>query len=1386
MTLTNLTRHRQPAAQTSESSARADNDRASSRWRPTRAGILNVWRYYDEVFTFHHGRLLLRGPNGTGKSKALEVLLPFLFDASLRPNRLSTFGTSDRTMHWNLMGEGATGVTRVGYVWLELGRPRAEPAGSTHAESMHGGSTHAGSTDDGTAETWFTCGARLQASARTTTVTADFFTTSQRISQPGGLSLVTEAGQPLTRAALVEAIGPHGMVHPSATDYRSALRHAVFPGMSDQRFEALITALLQLRTPKLSQRLDPSLLSTLLSRALPPLDQSDIAELAEGFERLDRQREELRRLDDLVDAAKTVADQARSYSRRVLRAASAKLISATSTMDGRTRTARASEEEFHRVSGELEAQNERLEALASVVSARRDRIDGLTASESYKQGQHLHLLRRQTSEARSNAERFRSQATKFTDAADAATRKAEHAETMATEAIGLAERSRSTLAQHADQVSMSALVPSTGLETDAPESRLVLMAAIGERARQIEAVREALQRHSSAVDERVRAERDQDDAVNAVQVAQAAQEVCDDRYLVAVQEHADRLSTWADECTQLRLDIDELIGCAESEAGVLELVAAARGTVTDELATERARLATDRERIYLEGRTVEAELADRRAHVHLPPPAPHTRTADRTHRPGAPLWQVTSFAAEVPPSVQAGIEAALEGAGLLDAWIAPDGGLLDAEGHDVFALVAAGRDLEPGPTVTTLSSVLSVEDASPVPREVVETLLSRITFGPTLPATGQLAIGADGSWRLAALVGSWAKDEAGHIGSSARERARLRQIAALEFRLRELEAALTEVDAAAGAVDERQRQLNHEVAARPDHRRVAQAQHEQLQAHARSQSAQEGLARCRVRLAEAEHTAGLALRELSAAAAERGLPADPQALDRLERALDALRSAVETWRHAHLSARQAAELARLQRERSDEAGRTAAEAAEEAATQEASAAGLQTRLDAVETAIGSTYREVLAEIEQAQRELSDAAREQQAVDADSRRLLERKAGLNVTRINDASQRDEAVAARDLAAQRFRSQAGGYLAQDAEIAFDLGDREGVRAALEAARVVAATWPTVPFEPKNIADAQSRLLETLHRSRDVLAHRADLEMVGEDDVQVLSASMEGMRMSASGLLQILRTDRDSSRDDITSAEHDLFDTTLTGDTRRHLAARIRQAGDLVDTMNTRLDLVRTASNVAVRLTWQVDPSLPAGTRAARELLLKDPAQLSERDRQALHTFFRERIEDARAANTAASWEQQLGEVFDYTAWHQFVVKVDRAKGAGWEVLTKKLHGALSGGEKAIALHLPLFAAIAAHYQAVLDSPRVILLDEVFVGVDAANRGQVFALLAALDLDLVLTSDHEWCTYQELDGIAIHQLATGEDDDDAVTSVRFTWTGSRLVPETEPAEQ
>jgi ABC-type uncharacterized transport system ATPase subunit len=56
----------------------------SVRWTLSRAGIINVYQYEDETLEFAGGRLLLHGVNGSGKSTAMNMLLPFLLDADTR------------------------------------------------------------------------------------------------------------------------------------------------------------------------------------------------------------------------------------------------------------------------------------------------------------------------------------------------------------------------------------------------------------------------------------------------------------------------------------------------------------------------------------------------------------------------------------------------------------------------------------------------------------------------------------------------------------------------------------------------------------------------------------------------------------------------------------------------------------------------------------------------------------------------------------------------------------------------------------------------------------------------------------------------------------------------------------------------------------------------------------------------------------------------------------------------------------------------------------------------------------------------------------------------------------------------------------------------------
>ncbi|MFE5596079.1 TIGR02680 family protein [Streptomyces sp. NPDC056549] len=1354
-------------------------DAVHRRWQPHRAGILNVWRYYDETFTFHQGRLLLRGQNGSGKSKALELLLPFLFDASLRPNRLSTFGGSERTMHWNMLGEGASGKTRVGYVWMEFLRV----------------------DDDGT-ERWFGCGARLQASVHTSSAHADYFTTGSRIAHPGGVPLVNEAGQPLTRAALAEALRDRGEVHSSPTDYRTAVRRELFAGMGEQRYESLLSALLQLRQPKLSERLDPALLSTLLSRALPPLGEGEITELAEGFERLDRQREHLDRLDGEVTAADTVASRQRAYARRVLRAGAAGLIGATTEMDDLTRAARLSAEELDKALAERESVQVRRDEQETRANALEETIEGLRDSDAYQQGAELDLLRRRTEEQVATAGQRRTTARSAEGRAEADQKYAdeaagrartfdEHAREAAEEARRAARSAGMESIHHEVKAILDRepaahpddgtggqhtgdpnLAPRAVTKDESGQARRLLRGAITARRQQVTDITEAIDEHDRAVRGRGAAEELLDEARTRLGEAIARRDERARAWDDALAAHAERLLAWADHCTELRItDPGELEARAAAEADVRALVDAAARPVEQEITTARAGVRAVRQGMGEERDRLEAEVRRLSGETDLPPSPPPTRTAVRTAAAGAPLWRLVVFREGVPLPVQAAVEAALEASGLLDAWVSPSDGIT-LPGHDTRAEASLAVTV----TGPSLLEVLQPEEDIPVPADTVTRILAGVAYGTPLPAGHPAAVSAEGAWRLAPATGTWSKPEPAHIGTLARQRARHRRIGELTERIGETDAALATLDDQLHELDARAARLEADRAARPDHRELDARRRDREQAEEKVAARDDAVRDSAQHVERCESEVAGALRTLSRRAAEHGLPTDRERLRALAGDIERFRDLADNWVDARLSATTAADRAQETAAQAGRSRRSAEDLAEDAAAAESNAAGLMARLEAVEATVGEDYRQILTRVAAARAERERCRTEARRATGSLVRLEGRIGELRATSGQDAERREQALAHRDGAARRFRHLCLVGLAEDAGIAPELDAADGTKATLEAARATAAKWPGIPHAPRNLGDAATRLSEAVHEARQRLGTRADLELEPDEDIQLFTATLDGVRVGATGLLTTLTQERDRSRDDITAVERRLFDQILTGDIRRHLAARIRQASELVDRMNGHLEQVRTASKVAVQLVWDVRPDLPDSTRTARQLLLKDPGRVTESDREALHAFFRARIEEVKGSDTAASWEEHLGEVLDYTSWHRFTVRLDRADGTAWQPLTKKLHGALSGGEKAIALHLPLFAAVAAHYEDVPRAPRPILLDEVFVGVDTVNRGQVFALLTALDLDLMITSDHEWGTYSELPGIAVHQLLTDRDDD-AVTSARFVWNGTGM---------
>ncbi len=180
-------------------------------------------------------------------------------------------------MHWNLLEDGALGHgQREGFTWIEFGRLDAD--GREH---------------------YATIGAWLRASSSSTKVDAAYFVTPKR---PGQDLFFPKAGEAtIGKEGLRRQVGE---IFTTRRDYQAAVDQALY-GLGLDRYREMVDLLLQLRQPKLSAALKPSKLTNILADSLPPVDEEQIASLAQQYEQLEEYQariEELERNERGVDS----------------------------------------------------------------------------------------------------------------------------------------------------------------------------------------------------------------------------------------------------------------------------------------------------------------------------------------------------------------------------------------------------------------------------------------------------------------------------------------------------------------------------------------------------------------------------------------------------------------------------------------------------------------------------------------------------------------------------------------------------------------------------------------------------------------------------------------------------------------------------------------------------------------------------------------------------------------------------------------------------------------------------------------------------------------------------------------------------------------------------
>jgi uncharacterized protein (TIGR02680 family) len=1358
------------------------------RWTLSRAGIVNVYQYGNEILHFAGGRLLLRGVNGSGKSTAMNMLLPFLLDADTR--RIDAAGEQ-------------SGVLRG---WMLSGRDEAQPQGYLWLEVAKGESTLS-----------FGCG--IRANRATDQVTTWWFITSRR---PGIDLPLVEDRVPVSREALRAAIDPDPLFgHEQRADYRAELRRRLFSGADIEQHLHLLRIV---RNPRVGDRLDAEL-PQYLQDALPQLSDAALDDAAQPLEDLEEHRRnvaDLRRTADVLDALYATY---RNYARTELHRLADRTLEAARI----SRERRRDEEKVRAAHDEAMRRHHLAEAskreVHSEVETLRSAIEALKASEAYKSGAQLNDLREHVESlkrTRAAAQEAFHRLSAATERAASAVRGAQREAAADHEAL---RRRLSDLADFAsacrltarppsapsitfnrDSAGDLALAPAEPIDTVAADRAL---AAVGAAARQrIEEV-ETVAAAVTAVEPAERAvrgaERTVSDAQSASEEARDALAGAHTQFQSAVETWQGAVSSWIADVrrhydtqglgpiqtpTEIGAVVDEIVRGQRIDA-VLEALMAPAVRHHETLRAQREASLEQQHGLVRELEERAAELAAKQ----LPDPP----VLGWQRRAGRCFAELVDFTEPLDAVERANLEAALEASGLLAAEVRGDGTLRLADGQLVIAPGAADV---PGPLSTLLRPDIPDDDTQTEMLHTVERILRAISTDLTTDAPTVVTV--DGEFRLGAVRGRHVKQEAEHIGLTARraalERQRAESALALEQAQMQRDRVASDLQVACAALDEAlalrarvpsDQTLHGALWRRTEAERALERTEEQLR-----------LRRSELQAAEQRHSDAVA--HARATAARLSLPT---ALDELrdlradlwraipdcreaQRELGHLARAVESWRDRGSDWR----AARADEEKS---GSYLTSVLEELSF-------AQERLTTLDATIGAAYQEVVANVTRSEEQLSAAKESAEKIEGDLQQavrdvasaekdresaagareradgecvqalgLLER--ALAVPGLGEAAvdspqtEADEASAAED----RPVDAAGASLRGIAAASFGIEDTvAGARRLVEAIR---AQVPR-PDEPPTTADG---VRVSMRRRRDSLGAGWDAEDRQPDESLPMHVEVTGPLAQQTPLpaaTQVVQRQLATMASLLSTKQHQALRNLLQGLVAREIAGKLHSAGELVDRMNERLSAIATSHGIGVRLRWRRRDDLDPALAETIDLLARPPDLRTAEEDHRLSEALGRRIDDAHREDPGTPYRELIARVLDYREWHGMTILLHRP-GHSPERLGRRT--ALSEGEKKIVSYLPLFAAVAASCDGLgasaPDALRFVLLDDAFAKVSEDNHAKLFGLLVELDLDFIATSERLWGTHDTVPELAITEVIRDADLETIVLE-HSRWDGRR----------
>lgn len=1347
-------------------------------WRPERLILRDWWHWRDQEFGFAHGRLALTGQNASGKSSLMALVVPVLLDGRTEPTRLDPAQSRDRFLHYYLLGEDTADTgnpeafryeVRTGYIALEF----------YHTVEQR----------------FLTIGMGVSASRSSLRRITDWWgfllLKGQRIGRD--FDVRGTDGTCLGRREFTRLVGDGGIVVTEKAEYQRLVNDHLF-GFEGDDFEALIAMLLQARRPKLGEQAGPDKVCDLLRRSLPGISPDRLSRVGEVVNNIEEYRRNLAdvtakaeavgRIDEhlyrlaevLVQEAAVQYQKVQGLLGHVLR----QLKEARDSLAAAQADLAALEEQARERSRERAALQAEVEELRQMEGADLQFRLQEAKEKARQAGRRVEELEERLRRERENLEAVEAQQRRTAEEFERRRRAlADDVLRLAREAEALGWREAALELQDAgEHIAVLAVTDSPAvLEGAAPDTRLAVEAeelqrgfaeAAAARRAMDEAEREFEVAQARIEDRRREASR----AADALEAAKdRLEEVRDDliQQILVWQQGSRVLAPGDADVARLTERVQALE--APPAGGVHELIQPIAERMTHRKQQFRT-LAAQAEEEWRAAQLRVDRLEERLAEIIADsgdPVRSEVRARARQSLPGQlrPLFRWARFRANVPPDVQARVEAALLEAGWLDLLVLPE-----AESGAAWEVDAC---LLPRPVEGP--SLLAVLEPEPDAPAVVARALASIGWGEGI---GDRWVAPDGRWRngiAEGQVGPWLTGEAGYLGEENRTRRR-------ERRLREAQAALSEAQAALVEAQTRREEAEASIAkldAELDalYRLSWQALFNALgDVRARAEEAQrarEAVEAERPKVLQAEAELKARMRAFYRAA--EGLPQaaglDYDGLLRRKEAFtnlgakigaltglaEALVRLAEAYRsHGEQLQRSRAVLADLERDRERSLQeRAAALAAVEALERQLSDPDVQAR----------------------QRRLEWASRRLRELDEEEQANWERRRRLEVQR--EAAQHSIAL----------------YEPQEADLRGEVVRRlERVRERLGLHPILAPYLAALEQEgPVTViphltrlvegedleqvrTQRQTALLDEVHRTQDLLQ---DYVPTPNPERTSLTFYYERVPMTASQLRERLEARAREYAELIEEEQRKLYEDIIYQGILDELRRLIRAAREFTRRTNEKLRALQLSNGEQLSLRLRLlPPEQMPGARIAHELEQMEQGSrwLDDEKREVLLSTIKEEVErvreEARAAGEEIVYQEAVARALDYRNWFEYQL-LSRMPGASQAVpIRTRGFGQRSTSAKAWALAVPVLAGVAARYDASprTDLPRLVALDEAFAGFDTNNQKNYLDFLNQLGFCWIITAPDELPYSESLSAAMTYRLSL---EGTLHTAFPILWNGS-----------